>query len=365
MRRLIVILAAVLAGCAGPGGEPSDASPARRDYESIRTLAREDLLAWQAAGGYGDDPRPRWAGELEEFIRDHPDTPEAAEASLAALDLYAEARQVQGFFRAWELALRHAVDHPGLRGAFEKVATMRTVEAGGLGILISRDPAARARAWRQAAPRIVSDIERAMKATSSRETMAAGHDRIARTWHHMDLDPARALLHYRTIVDRYPDWSGAEGARMSVRQLEDLAPGREAPGFSAATLDGGALTLASLRGRVVLIVFWTSWSDDCADQIPHLKAARRRFGERGLEIVGVSLDEDPEAARRFVETHKISWPVVARGKGMLDPLAREYGVQAIPSIWLVGRDGSIVGRGLTGGEIGPAVAAAIVPPGGP
>jgi len=364
-RRVAILLAGVLillAACAGESEPPPDAAAAREAYADLRARARDGMLAWQSAGGHGDDPRPQWAEELEAFVVTYPGTPEAAEACVAALDLYAESREVEGFFRTWDLALRYARDEPTLRTSFQKVGLMRMVEAGGLGVLIFLDDAARMRAWRLAAPKIAADMERVIAATTNQDTRAAARYTIGLTWYQMGLDPGKALQSFRAVARDHPGWSKAGSARMYVRELEDLAIGNEAPRFEATTLEGEPLSLESLRGRVVLIDFCAGWSDACAEQVPYLKQALRRYRGRGLEVIGVNLDEDLDAARSFIVEHGVDWPVVGSGQGMLDPLALEYGIQSIPATYLIGRDGRIVQRGIMGEEISRAVGRVLTPP---
>jgi len=358
MRRVAVVLL-LLAACTPPSPPEPDKDTAAAPYADLRERARADLQAWSSSGGMAVDPRPKWAAELEAFAVTWPGTPEGAEAIIASMDLYAEARDVAGFFRAWELALRNCPDEPRLRSAFEKLVLMRMVEAGGLGILISVDDQARERAWRSAAPRIGDDLKRVIEATSVDETRAAAHYVLGRTWYEMGLNRTKALEHFRVVADEHPLSQHASSAAMYVRELEELAVGREAPVFEGTTLDGEPLTLASYRGKVVLIDFWASWCEPCVDQVKDLQRAWKRYHGRGFEIIGVSLDDDLDAARRFVEENEVSWPNVASGQGMFDPVAEKYSVQTIPSSYLVGRDGKIVARGLAGEDIGPGVARAL------
>ena len=347
------------AACYAPAPPEPDVSAAAASYAALKERARADLQSWNSAGGMALDPRPKWAAELEAFAVTWPQTPESSEAIIAALDLYGEAREVEGFFRVWELALEHCPDEPMLRSAFEKLVLMRMVEAGGLGILISLDNEARERAWRAAAPRIGDDLHRVIEATKVDETRAAAHYILGRTWYEMGLNHAKALENFRIVADEHPASQHAASAAMYVRELEELAVGRDAPPFEGTTLDGKPLTLASYEGKVVLVDFWASWCEPCVDQVKDLQHAFKRYHGRGFEIIGVSLDDDLDAARKFVSENQVGWPSVASGQGMLDPVAEKYSVQTIPTSYLLGRDGKIVARGLTGDDIAPGVARAL------
>ena len=354
-----ISLLALVASCTPPPPPQPAKDSAAAPYAVLKENARADLQAWASSSGQVLDPRPKWAAELEAFAVTWPGTPESVEAIIASMDLYAESRDVAGFFRSWEMALKHAADEPMLRSSFEKLVLMRMIEAGGLAILISLDDQARERAWRAAAPRIGDDLRRVIDATTVDETRAAAHYTLGRTWYEMGLNRAKSLENFRIVAEEYPASQHASSAAMYVRELEELAVGRDAPTFAGMTLEGKPLSLASYKGKVVLIDFWASWCEPCVDQMKDLQRAWRRYHDRGFEIIGVSLDDDLDAARRFVTDNEVRWPNVASGQGMLDPVAEKYSVQTIPTSYLLDREGKIVARGLHGDEIGPGVARAL------
>jgi thiol-disulfide isomerase/thioredoxin len=82
----------------------------------------------------------------------------------------------------------------------------------------------------------------------------------------------------------------------------------KAPGFSATTLDGRTLSSQDLRGRVVLLEFWASWCAPCVATMPSMHNLEQRFSGRPFVLLGVSLDEDPDVWRAFVEKNKMNWP---------------------------------------------------------
>ena len=135
----------------------------------------------------------------------------------------------------------------------------------------------------------------------------------------------------------------------------DRAP---APDFTLPVLTGapnlpavGApLRLTDLRGRVVVLNIWASWCDSCRDEAPILESLWRRFGDRGVIVLGVNVRDIEDRARAFERTYGISFPSVRDGKG--DIMAR-YGATGVPETFIVDRAGRVAaavrGQLTTGG----------------
>src|SRR5271157_5107461 len=84
---------------------------------------------------------------------------------------------------------------------------------------------------------------------------------------------------------------------------------RPAPDFSLTDLAGKKLRLSNYRGQVVLLDFWASWCDPCKREIPHFIEMQDRYGPQGLQVVGISMDDDEKLAREFQEQFKMNYPV--------------------------------------------------------
>jgi peroxiredoxin len=113
---------------------------------------------------------------------------------------------------------------------------------------------------------------------------------------------------------------------------------REAPEFTLPLLDGGRLRLSSYRGKVVLLDFWATWCVPCREETPHFVELQRKYGDRGLQIIGVSMDDSPDPVRPFVQQFHVNYPVVM---GTADVGSAYGGVLGLPIAFLIDRQGRI------------------------
>lgn len=124
-------------------------------------------------------------------------------------------------------------------------------------------------------------------------------------------------------------------------RVTNIAQHPLAPEFSLTELSGQALTLSTYRGKVVLLDFWASWCDPCKEEIPHLVDLQSKYRAQGLQIVGVSMDDDPEPVRGIYQSFHMNYPV-AMGNAKIGELYG--GVLGLPITFLIGRDGRIVAK---------------------
>jgi cytochrome c biogenesis protein CcmG/thiol:disulfide interchange protein DsbE len=116
---------------------------------------------------------------------------------------------------------------------------------------------------------------------------------------------------------------------------------RTAPDFTRTALDGKSLSLRKYRGKVVLLNFWATWCGPCLIEIPVFAAWQNTYGAAGLQIVGISMDDDAAPVKRMYEKDRLNYPV-AMGDAELGELFG--GVLGLPLTYLIGPDGRIVGR---------------------
>jgi peroxiredoxin len=148
---------------------------------------------------------------------------------------------------------------------------------------------------------------------------------------------------------------------IKIEKLLGVKVAEVAPDFQATTLDGKAIKLSDLRGKVVLLDFWATWCGPCIAELPNVKQAYEKYGKGGaFEIVGISLDQDPEQVRRFVKSQQMPWPQIVLGPG--NPVAKQYNVTAIPATFLIDRDGKVIAKDLRGKDLDQELAKHIKPP---
>ena len=119
---------------------------------------------------------------------------------------------------------------------------------------------------------------------------------------------------------------------------------QKAPKFSVQNLlDGEHVSLEQLKGKVVYLDFWASWCPPCLKSFPFMEELKQKYSKRGLVVIAVGLDENFEDAWVFLNQTQASFVIAHNNRG---DIATLYDVQAMPSSYLIGRDGKIKLRHL-------------------
>ena len=137
----------------------------------------------------------------------------------------------------------------------------------------------------------------------------------------------------------------AWGLTRDPHDIPSPLPGKAAPDFALQTLTGDSLRLDSLKGKVVLVNFWASWCLACRAEHPVLVEAAKRYGDQGLQVVGVVYEDSRDNASAWMAERGGDWPNV------LDAGSRtaiKYGLFGVPETFFIGRDGRILYK-----QIGP------------
>ncbi|MDD3948461.1 MAG: TlpA disulfide reductase family protein [Anaerolineaceae bacterium] len=110
------------------------------------------------------------------------------------------------------------------------------------------------------------------------------------------------------------------------------------------TLDGKTLKLPDdMKGKVVVIDFWASWCGPCRQFAKYLKKFDDKYKDKGVVVIGINLDDDKKNLDAYLKEHPdYTWMQTFSGQGWQDPTAKKYGIDAIPSLWVIGKDGNVV-----------------------
>jgi thiol-disulfide isomerase/thioredoxin len=109
-------------------------------------------------------------------------------------------------------------------------------------------------------------------------------------------------------------------------------------------------------GKVTLIDFWAAWCKPCRAENPNVVSAYKKYHDKGLNIIGVSLDRSAEDWKKAIADDGLIWNQVSHVAYFEDPIAKLYGVDAIPAAFLLDENGVIVAKNLRGSQLEEKVA---------
>ena len=111
--------------------------------------------------------------------------------------------------------------------------------------------------------------------------------------------------------------------------------------FTLQLLSGGSAALSSYKGKVVILNFWATWCPPCRAEMPSMETLYQRFKNEGLEILAVNLGENQATVRQFIQNNRYTFPVPLDSNNRIGAI---YGVEAIPTSYILDRDGKIIAR---------------------
>jgi peroxiredoxin len=146
--------------------------------------------------------------------------------------------------------------------------------------------------------------------------------------------------------------------KTNLENSNKTSVGQVAPEFSAKNPEGKVVSLKESLGKITIVDFWASWCAPCRKENPNVVALYNEFHPKGLNIIGVSLDRDGEAAKwkEAIAKDNLTWTHVSNLKFWEDPIAIQYNVKSIPATFLLDASGKIIAKDLRGEELKAKVA---------
>ena len=170
-------------------------------------------------------------------------------------------------------------------------------------------------------------------------------------------------MEYEQLKERYnllgeKAKASAQGKAIAaqIAKLESTAIGQIAPNFTITTPEGESISLYGIKGKVKLIDFWASWCGPCRGENPHVVEIYKEYHPKGLEIFGVSLDNNKEAWVKAIADDGLVWKHGSDLKGWQSAPAQLYSVSGIPHTVLLDENNKIIAKNLRGDELKQKIA---------
>jgi peroxiredoxin len=142
-----------------------------------------------------------------------------------------------------------------------------------------------------------------------------------------------------------------EDNKKKIKSTNTVELLKKAPDFTAKDPNGKIISLKQSLGKVTIVDFWASWCGPCRKENPNVVALYNEFHSKGLNIIGVSLDNELNEWKNAIQKDKITWTQVSNLKKWSDPVAKLYEVEQIPSTFILDSNGTIVAKDLRGEEL--------------
>lgn len=166
--------------------------------------------------------------------------------------------------------------------------------------------------------------------------------------HHLPKERVKAL--WNTLYYSLHDHSAGQ----KIRELafdRKPEPRQPIPNLILSDKLNKPVSLLSYTGKVVLIDFWASWCDHCREEHARLKSIYSQYKDKGLQIISISVDEDPQAWKKALQKAGLPWTQLSDRVGSKNVVGTHYGNSTLPINLLVDQEGYVIRKGLHGAEL--------------
>ncbi|QZE14468.1 AhpC/TSA family protein [Halosquirtibacter laminarini] len=155
----------------------------------------------------------------------------------------------------------------------------------------------------------------------------------------------------KTFEQNFPGSDVVKVLSDKIAKEKKTAIGQKAPDFSVKDINGNTVTLASYKGKYVLLDFWASWCGPCRREAPNFVKIYNKYKDKNFDIFGISLDKEESKWKKGIEDMHFAWNHTCDFKVWKAEVARLYNVNSIPTCYLIGPDGVIIAKGIVGEEL--------------
>lgn len=124
-------------------------------------------------------------------------------------------------------------------------------------------------------------------------------------------------------------------------QYRAVGLGERVPEFTLRDDNGNPVALADFRGKILVLNFWASWCGPCVDELPSLKRFAQRYAGSDVVVLGISLDEDPDAYKEFLLKYEINFQNLRNPSHSVSEM---YGTFKLPETYIISRDGILLNK---------------------
>ena len=156
---------------------------------------------------------------------------------------------------------------------------------------------------------------------------------------------------YGTMGEGAKDTQYGRMIEERIARMAKTEGGAPAPDFALPDTLGNMVTMSSVKGKVKIVDFWASWCGPCRLNNPALRKLYEEFHDKGLEIIGVSLDTNRAAWLKAIEKDGLQWINVSSLKGWKCDIVSLYSVKGIPALFVLDEDNNIIATGLKGEQL--------------